>query len=119
MRVQTGKPIGYDLLRWRGIALTKFDGKRWSSTASNPKQLYPSTNGWIHTLESGQDTDVSGQEIQYTVFLEPIATDAIFVPGRALSLQGNFSGEGGNSFAAMNRMGRIALPERFVARRSA
>src|SRR5207253_5350268 len=39
----------------------------------------------------------------YTVFLEPIATDAIFVAGRALSLQGNFSGGTTNSFAAMQR----------------
>jgi hypothetical protein len=103
MRVETGKPVGYNLLRWRGIALTKFDGKRWSSTANNLQKLEPRGNGWIYTPESEQKTDVSGQEIQYTVFLEPIATDAIFVPGRALSLQGNFSGEGGNSFAAMNR----------------
>lgn len=103
MRVQTGKPVGYDLLRWRGIALTKFDGKRWSSTASNPQQLHPSGNGWIYTPQPEQQMDASGQEIRYTVFLEPIATDAIFVPGRALSLQGNFSGEGGSSFAAMNR----------------
>jgi hypothetical protein len=103
MRVQTGKAVGYNLLRWRGIALTKFDGKRWSSTASSPKQLHPSGNGWIYTPEPEQEADTSGQEIRYTVFLEPIATDAIFIPGRALSLQGNFSGEGGNSFAAMNR----------------
>ena len=103
MRVQTGKPIGYDLLRWRGIALTKFDGKRWSSTATNLQRLHPSENGWIYTPESEQKTDASGQEIRYTVFLEPIATDAIFVPGRALSLQGNFSGEGGNSFGALRR----------------
>jgi hypothetical protein len=103
MRVQTGKPIGYDLLRWRGIALTKFDGKRWSSPTSIPQQLRPSENGWIYTPQPEQQTDASGQESRYTVFLEPIATDAIFVPGRALSLQGNFSGEGGSSFAAMNR----------------
>ncbi len=29
MRVRTGKPVGYPALRWRGIALTAFDGKRW------------------------------------------------------------------------------------------
>jgi hypothetical protein len=103
MRVETGKPIGYDLLRWRGIALTKFDGRRWTSAAGNLQQLHPSENGWIYTPEWEQKTDTPGMEVRYTVFLEPIATDAIFVPGRAMSLQGNFSGEGGNSFAAMNR----------------
>src|SRR5256884_6326417 len=29
-RLETGEPIGYEWLRWRGIALAKFDGKRWS-----------------------------------------------------------------------------------------
>lgn len=104
MRVQTGKPIGYDLLRWRGIALTKFDGKRWTVTARNPERLQPGEDGWIHTPEAGQRTDASGQTIQYTVFLEPLATDAIFVPGRVLSLKGNFTGESTNTFGGMRRM---------------
>jgi protein-glutamine gamma-glutamyltransferase len=103
MRVETGKPIGYDLLRWRGIALTKFDGKRWTSAENRSQKLDPSGNGWIYTPEWAQKADASALEIHYTVYLEPIATDAIFVPGRALSLQGNFSGGSGNSFAAMNR----------------
>src|SRR5437016_4633086 len=30
MRVKTGKPVGYPMLRWRGTALTTFDGKRWT-----------------------------------------------------------------------------------------
>ena len=104
MRVQTGKPIGYDLLRWRGIALTHFDGKRWSSTTRNPTRLQPGEDGWIYTPEYSQKPDGSGQAIRYTVFLEPLATDAIFVPGRALSLKGNFTGESTNTFAGMRRM---------------
>src|SRR5690348_11907195 len=39
MRVETEKPIGYDLLRWRGIALTTFDGKRWSSNPGSQQSL--------------------------------------------------------------------------------
>src|SRR5437868_3207286 len=31
MRVKTGKAVGYPLLRWRGIALSTFDGKRWTT----------------------------------------------------------------------------------------
>ena len=30
MRVETGKPINYPALRWRGKALANFDGRRWS-----------------------------------------------------------------------------------------
>jgi len=39
----------------------------------------------------------------YTVYLEPVATDAIFVPGKVISLKGNFNGEGRNSFNAVRR----------------
>jgi protein-glutamine gamma-glutamyltransferase len=99
MRVETGKPIGYSLLRWRGIALTNFDGKRWTSNESGaPQKLQPSSDGWIYTADPAQKMDSAGQGIVYTVYLEPIATDAIFVPGTVFSLRGNFSGEGGNSY---------------------
>ena len=103
MRVETGKPIGYEWLRWRGIALTTFDGKRWSSAAANPQRLQPGADGWLHPPQTVQKGSTAGQTIRYTVFLEPVATDAIFVPGRLLSLQGNFSGAAANSFAALQR----------------
>jgi hypothetical protein len=103
MRVETGKPIGYEWLRWRGIALTTFDGKRWSSGAASPQRLQPSPDGWIHAPQTAQKANTLGQTIRYTVFLEPVATDAVFVPGRFLSLQGNFSGGAANSFAALQR----------------
>jgi protein-glutamine gamma-glutamyltransferase len=103
MRVQTGKPVGYDRLRWRGIALTTFDGKRWTSPERSAQTLSPNADGWIYTADPVQKTDAPGPGILYTVFLEPLATDAIFVPGKVISLKGNFTGEGGNSFSAMRR----------------
>jgi len=104
MRVQTGKPIGYDRLRWRGIALTTFDGRRWSSGERNAQTLQPSVvDGWIYTSDPAQRLESPGPGIVYTVFLEPLATDAIFVPGRVISLKGNFTGESGSSLSAMRR----------------
>src|SRR4029077_17868655 len=102
MRVQTGKPIGYDRLRWRGIALTTFDGRRWTSSAEHSAQkLLPDDEGWIRIADAPRKTNPPQPEMIYTVYLEPLATDAIFVPGRAISLKGNFNGEGGKSFAAI------------------
>src|SRR5215469_12881645 len=49
MRVETKKPIGYEWLRWRGIALTTFDGKRWTSNITRQQRLQPGADGWIHT----------------------------------------------------------------------
>jgi transglutaminase-like putative cysteine protease len=103
MRVQTGKPVGYDRLRWRGIALTTFDGKRWTTAERSAQTLSPSQDGWIYTADPAQKLEAPGPGILYTVFLEPLATDAIFVPGRVISLKGNFTGEGGNSFSVMRR----------------
>jgi transglutaminase-like putative cysteine protease len=103
MRVQTGKPIGYDRLRWRGIALTSFDGRRWSTPEHNAQKLQPDNDGWIRTAEVPHKTDSPKPEMIYTVYLEPLATDAIFVPGKVISLKGNFNGENSNSFAAIRR----------------
>src|SRR5882724_1445333 len=96
MRVQTGRPLGYDRLRWRGVALTTFDGKRWTSPERRSQTLSPSPDGWIYLADPGQRTNAPGPGILYTVYLEPLATDAIFVPGKVISLKGNFTGEGGN-----------------------
>jgi hypothetical protein len=103
MRVQTGRPIGYDRLRWRGIALTTFDGRRWTTLDHRPRELHPREDGWIDTADQPQKTEAPAPGILFTIFLEPLATDAIFVPGKVIKLQGNFTGEGGNSFAAMRR----------------
>src|SRR5467141_2828236 len=103
MRVQTGKPIGYDRLRWRGIALTTFDGRRWTSADHKPQELKPGGDGWIYTTDSKLKADSGEPGMFYTVYLEPLATDAIFVPGKVTRLRGNFTGEGGNSFAAVRR----------------
>jgi protein-glutamine gamma-glutamyltransferase len=93
MRVKTGKPIDFPWLRWRGIALTVFDGKRWSNPDHKPKELQPK-EGWIDVAPPDQPLDFSAPPVQYTVLLEPIATDAIFTLAHTISMQGNFLGAG-------------------------
>ena len=103
MRVQTGKPIAYDRLRWRGIALTNFDGRRWSTLEHGAHRLQLEEDGWIHITDSPRKADSPIEGMIYTVYLEPLATDAIFVPGKVTKLRGNFTGESSNSFAAIRR----------------
>src|SRR5437016_12756135 len=100
MRVQTGRPIGYERLRWRGIALTTFDGRRWSAPERDPEKLLTGERGWIHAAGSPKKPDTPEAGIIYTVYLEPLATDVIFVPGKVLRLRGNFNGENSRSFGA-------------------
>src|SRR5256884_4100355 len=46
MRVQTGKPVSYDRLRWRGIGLTPFDRGRGASLDHQPQDVKPQEDGW-------------------------------------------------------------------------
>ncbi len=85
MRVTTGQPVGYGRLRWRGIALANFDGKRWTSSDRGSETLLPNSEGWIYTGGGSSKPDPRWPGLIYTVYLEPMASDAIFVPGRVVS----------------------------------
>ena len=93
MRVRTGKAVDYPLLRWRGIALSTFDGRRWFSH-EKPHTLHTSgLDGWINLAgPSALEQAIFGQ-LSYTVLLQPLASDAIFVPGQVVQLRGNFAND--------------------------
>ena len=93
MRVQTGHPVDYPLLRWRGIALTMFDGRRWY-TKDKSRDLHPAGQGGWVLLDSpfAMQAPIVGQ-LHFTVLLQPIASDAIFAPMQVMELRGNFSSD--------------------------
>jgi len=95
MRVQTGAPINYPLLRWRGIALTNFDGRRWYSTESRVQMHEPMSNGWITLATRAGMEGRPAVQVDFTTLLQPLASDALFAPGQLMVVRGNFSGEGG------------------------
>ena len=96
MRVETGKPVDYPALRWRGNALANFDGRRWSTPQQEPEKLESNAEGWIALRERPKAGELRGEILQFTVLQEPLATDALFVPGNALAVRGNFTGEAGS-----------------------
>jgi hypothetical protein len=94
MRVKTGSPVGYPKLRWRGIALTTFDGRRWSTPNRHQQYtLTPNLTGSINVADPEQNINAPAMELDYEALVEPMATDAIFVPSNAVSILGGFSGE--------------------------
>jgi hypothetical protein len=97
MRVKTGKPVGYPMLRWRGIALSTFDGKRWTTQNHRSAVAMPDSSGWIFVGDMAQSREKSAISLNYEILLQPVATDTIFVPANAISLQGNFAGENMNA----------------------
>jgi len=93
MRVKTGTAVGYPMLRWRGIALSAFDGKRWTTQDHHPAALLADSSGWIPVADPVQRQQNAGIALDYEILLQPVATETIFAPANAVSLQGNFSGE--------------------------
>jgi protein-glutamine gamma-glutamyltransferase len=97
MRVKTGKPVADPMLRWRGIALIQFDGKRWSNPERTNETLMANPDGWIFLNGPQQGAASVATGLQYTVLLQPIATSAILTPGEPISLRGNFAADNSGS----------------------
>ena len=91
MRVKTGSPVRYPMLRWRGIALTTFDGHRWFSNAGLKEKLYPSGTGWILVNPQVTMEAPSSVDLRFTVLLQPMATDSLFAPANLLAIHPVFS----------------------------
>ena len=103
MRVQTGAPVGYPMLRWRGIALSTFDGRRWYSKEKRRDIHDAGRDGWIQ-LGSPQDVKVPVvAQLRFTVLLQPLASDALFAPAQLMELRGNFSNEAGTYYGTARR----------------
>jgi len=64
-------------LKWRGAALSGFDGKRWSNPSNQGKPLRPASD-W--TLVPGLRQE--GRRFFYHVTLNAVDSDALFVAGR-------------------------------------
>jgi transglutaminase-like putative cysteine protease len=91
MRVHVdGEPARAADMHWRGIALTSFDGRRWFKPPSDHIALIPTAAGEYFlgnaALAPGEYANLS-----YSVLMEPIATDAIFVAPRVVELRGFFT----------------------------
>jgi transglutaminase-like putative cysteine protease len=73
-------------LRWRGVALDRFDGRHWFQS-SDSRSAYPAYEGELFRL--GTTEDLSRLTTQ-TFFVEPIDTPVLFAAPRAVALQGAF-----------------------------
>ena len=83
---------GAPYMRWRGVVLTSFDGHRWfSDQRVAPDKIPADGQGWYHVGESASSLNAKQfRPVHYSVLLEPVATDALFVLPHPLSLKGNF-----------------------------
>src|SRR5580700_9466095 len=93
MRIRIdGEPGRGDGMHWRGMVLTNFDGRRWFTPAREQIAFFPDADGTYRVnmppLPAGDSYQLS-----YTVLMEPLASDAIFVAPRIESLRGRFAND--------------------------
>jgi hypothetical protein len=93
MRVSVdGDPLRVQNMHWRGVVLTNFDGKRWFTPTQEPTVVLPNSDGDF-TVNAARLPDADFRPLHYTVLMEAIGTDAIFIAPRAASLRGHFTNE--------------------------
>lgn len=74
---------GFLAVRWRGSALTQFDGKRWFNPFAPEERLRPENR---RVVLGEQRTYPPGRIIDYEVRLSDIASDVVFVAGTPQSM---------------------------------
>ena len=79
-------------VHWRGIVLTNFDGKRWYTPKHEQIVVAPGSAG-AYQFNSATLPAGDFYAMHYTILMEPIASDAIFVAPRIQSLQGRFAND--------------------------
>jgi transglutaminase-like putative cysteine protease len=74
---------GFLAVRWRGSALTQFDGKRWFNPFAPEERLRPESR---RVLLRDDRSYPPGRIIDYEVRLSDIASDVVFVAGTPQSM---------------------------------
>jgi protein-glutamine gamma-glutamyltransferase len=93
MRIHVeGDPGRAEGVHWRGIVLTNFDGKRWFTPRHGEIVISPDSSGEYRFPPSGIPNG-DFFPLRYTVMMEPVATDAVFVAPRPEMLRGRFANE--------------------------
>jgi transglutaminase-like putative cysteine protease len=93
MRIHVdGDPGRADGVHWRGIVLTNFDGKRWFTPKHEQIVISPDGDGVFHMNPPPLPVG-DFYPMHYTILMEPIASDAIFVAPRIQQLQGRFAND--------------------------
>ena len=77
-------------IHWRGLALTDFDGRRWFTPQHDPIIVSPDSEGEYRLMASPLRSGAF-YPLRYTVLMEPIGSDAIFVAPRLQKIHGRFS----------------------------
>jgi transglutaminase-like putative cysteine protease len=101
MRVRVaGDPGRAELVRWRGIVLTAFDGRHWFTASHAADVVTAQPDGsYIFPAQGGDQRPAIGMAaaavapFRYTVLLQPIGTNALFFAAQPVSARGGLGEE--------------------------
>ena len=80
MHVKMDRPEDRTLaLKWRGAALSEFNGRAWFNRPTPGRTLQPDGGGLLHLDDESPHRD--GRYISYSVYLNDLAQDALFFAG--------------------------------------
>jgi hypothetical protein len=109
MRVRVeGDPARASDMHWRGIVLTNFDGRRWFTPEHGQTVLTPDSSD-VYWLGPPILSPADPNRLDYTVLMEPIATDALFIAPRARSLSGRFLSESEHALSTQQHRGYLFI----------
>ncbi|MGC1188911.1 MAG: DUF3488 and transglutaminase-like domain-containing protein, partial [Candidatus Acidiferrales bacterium] len=102
-------------VHWRGIVLTTFDGRRWTTDERAPEPILAGENGWFPLASGPAPSLRRAVPLRYTVLLEPLATTSLFFAADPQSARGTFGvAESGpsmrRSYLVRDRTGSIFDP---------
>ena len=75
-------------IKWRGIGLSHFDGTRWSNPSADSRSL-----GGFRNFSLRREISHPGippDMLQYTIKLQPLTSDILFVAPQAIEISGAF-----------------------------
>ena len=91
IQIENDMEGAYDL-KWRGVALSLFDGKVWSNPFAQ-RDVRRSVNGSYRLGAVGDKSgapSITGRIIHYRVLMEPLGTNVFFLADKPENLSGNF-----------------------------
>ncbi len=117
IRVSDGDPRQLDGLKWRGIALSRFDGDRWvTHTRSAPAVPSLGARFEFPRTPFREGKPSRPQPVRYRVLLEPLSTTAMFAAAVPLEISGRFQQLGQDEAGSIfNRRPTYALQSYDVA----
>src|SRR5258708_2521631 len=91
IEIQNDLQGGYDL-KWRGVALSNFDGRVWSNSYEQTHLRLAGDGSYrlAPSVDPRGASAATGGSIHYRVLMEPIGTNVFFLVERPPSLTGNF-----------------------------